>query len=70
MSAPCLTHAAAALGAIGGWAFPQTRKQGRSAERILHPGSKLAAARGLAEETARDTLRKTLGLQAASEDDL
>ena len=40
------------------------------AARILHPRSKLAAARGLAEETARDTLGEALSLGEASEDDL
>ena len=40
------------------------------AARILDPGSKLATARGLAEETARDTLGETLGLAEASEDEL
>ena len=40
------------------------------AARILDPGSKRATARGLAEETARDTLGETLGLAEASEDEL
>ena len=40
------------------------------AARILHPGSKLAAARGLAEETACDTLGETLGVGETGEDDL
>ena len=40
------------------------------AARILHPGSKLAAARGLAETTACDSLGATLGLEATGEDDL
>ncbi len=38
--------------------------------RILDPGSKLAAARGLAADTARDSLSETLGLQDTGEDDL
>ena len=40
------------------------------AARILRPGSKLAAARGLAEETACDSLGETLELGATGEDDL
>ena len=73
-------HAAAALGAIERLGLPglidaqpspqRDRAVALIAARILHPGSKLAAARGLAEETARDTLGETLGLQEASEDDL
>ena len=39
-------------------------------ERILHPGSKLATARGLAEATARDSLADTLELDPCDEDDL
>ena len=39
-------------------------------ERILHPGSKLATARGLAEATARDSLADTLELGPCDEDDL
>ena len=39
-------------------------------ERVLHPGSKLATARGLAEPTARDSLAETLELGALDEDDL
>ena len=38
--------------------------------RVLDPGSKLAAARGLAEATARDSLADTLGLEDCDEDDL
>ena len=73
-------HVAAALGAIERLGLPRLidaqpspqrdRAVALIAARILHPGSKLAAARGLAEETARDTLGETLGLQEASEDDL
>ena len=73
-------HVAAALGAIERLGLPglidaqpspqRDRAVALIAARILHPGSKLAAARGLAEETARDTLGETLGLQEASEDDL
>lgn len=40
------------------------------AARIVHPGSKLAAARGLAEETACDSLGESLGLGDVGEDDL
>ena len=73
-------HAAAALGAIERLGLPRLidaqpspqrdRVVALIAARILHPGSKLAAARGLAEETARDTLGETLGLGEVSEDDL
>ncbi|MDE0157455.1 MAG: IS1634 family transposase, partial [Gammaproteobacteria bacterium] len=38
--------------------------------RILHPGSKLAAARGLAAASACDTLAETLGVKDSDEDDL
>ena len=38
--------------------------------RILDPGSKLATARGLAADTARDSLAETLGLGEIDEDDL
>ena len=38
--------------------------------RIVDPGSKLATARGLAADTARDSLAETLGLQDCDEDDL
>ena len=38
--------------------------------RVLDPGSKLAAARGLAEATARDSLAETLGLEDCDENDL
>ena len=38
--------------------------------RILDPGSKLAAARGLAGATASDSLADTLGLEDCDEDDL
>ena len=37
---------------------------------ILRPGSKLATARGLHADTARDSLASTLGLAAVNEDDL
>jgi len=40
------------------------------AARIVHPGSKLATARGLAEATARDTLAERLDLGPLDEDDL
>ena len=38
--------------------------------RIVDPGSKLATARGLAADTARDSLAETLGLQNCDEHDL
>ena len=38
--------------------------------RIVDPGSKLATARGLAADTARDSLAETLGLEDCDEDDL
>ena len=38
--------------------------------RLLHPGSKLATARGLAATTARDSLADTLALGDVNEDDL
>ncbi len=38
--------------------------------RLLHPGSKLATARGLAAATARDSLADTLALGDVNEDDL
>ncbi len=73
-------HAAAALGAIERLGLPRLidsqpspqrdRTVALIAARILHPGSKLAAARGLAEETARDTLGEALELGEVSEDDL
>ena len=37
---------------------------------VLRPGSKLATARGLHADTARDSLASTLGLAAVNEDDL
>ena len=38
--------------------------------RIVDPGSKLATARGLAADTARDSLAETLGLEDCDEDEL
>ena len=38
--------------------------------RVLAPGSKLAAARSLAPDTARDSLAETLGVDDGNEDDL
>ena len=38
--------------------------------RILAPGSKLATARGLAAETARDSLAEELGIERVDEDEL
>ena len=73
-------HVAAALGtlrklrldrAIAGADSPERRRVlAMIVARILDPGSKLAAARGLAEETARDSLADTLGLEDCDEDDL
>ena len=40
------------------------------AARILHPGSKLATARGLAADTARDSLAAMLDIEDADENDL
>ena len=40
------------------------------AARILAPGSKLATARGLAADTARDSLAEILGIDDADENDL
>ncbi len=73
-------HIAAVLGAIKPLGLPRLidpqpspqrdRAVALIAARILHPGSKLAAARGLAEETACDTLGETLGVGETREDDL
>ena len=38
--------------------------------RILAPGSKLATARGLAADTARDSLAEMLGIETVDEDQL
>jgi len=38
--------------------------------RVLHPGSKLATARGLSEQTRCSTLGETLGLEQVDEDEL
>ena len=38
--------------------------------RILAPGSKLATARGLAADTARDSLAEMLGIESVDEDEL
>ena len=73
-------HVAAVLGtlrklrldrAIAGADSPERRRAlAMIVARILDPGSKLAAARGLAEATARDSLAETLGLEDCGEDDL
>ena len=73
-------HVAAALGtlrklrldrAIAGADSPERRRVlALIVARILDPGSKLAAARGLAEATALDSLAETLGLEDCDEDDL
>ena len=73
-------HVAAALGTLRELRLDRTIAGADSPERrrvlalivarILDPGSKLAAARGLAEATARDSLAETLGLEDCGEDDL
>ena len=73
-------HVAAVLGtlrelrldrAIAGADSPERRRVlALIVARILDPGSKLAAARGLAGATARDSLAETLGLEDGDEDDL
>ena len=73
-------HVAAALGTlrelrldrtIAGADSPERRRVlAMIVARIVDPGSKLAAARGLAEATARDSLAETLGLEDCGEDDL
>ena len=73
-------HVAAVLGSLkklrldraiaGGPSPERERVLALVAARILDPGSKLATARGLAEETARDSLGETLGLGETDEDDL
>ena len=73
-------HVAAVLGtlrqlrldrAIAGVPSPEReRALALIAARILDPGSKLATARGLAADTARDSLAGELGLGKVGEDDL
>ena len=73
-------HVAAALGTlrelrldrtIAGADSPERRRAlAMIVARIVDPGSKLAAARGLAEATARDSLAEALGLEDCGEDDL
>ena len=73
-------HVAAVLGTLRELRLDRTIAGAESPERrrvlalivarILDPGSKLAAARGLAEATARDSLAETLGLEDCDEDDL
>ena len=73
-------HVAAVLGTlrklglhrmIAGAESPERRRVlAMIVARILDPGSKLAAARGLAEATARDSLAEALGLEDCDEDDL
>ena len=73
-------HVAAVLGtlrklrldrAIGGADSPERQRAlAMIVARVLDPGSKLAAARGLAEATARDSLAETLALEETDEDDL
>ena len=49
---------------------PRDRVLAMIVARIVSPGSKLATARGLAPETARDSLAETLGLGHCDENDL
>ena len=73
-------HVAAVLGTlrklrlertIAGADSPQRRRTlAMIVARILDPGSKLATARGLAADAARDSLAETLGLEDCGEDDL
>ena len=73
-------HVAAVLGALKQLRLDRLIAPRRSPERdravamivarVLEPGSKLAAARNLAEATAGDTLAETLGLGPLDEDDL
>ena len=73
-------HVAAVLGTlrdlrldrtIAGADSPERRRAvAMIVARILDPGSKLAAARGLAGATSRDSLAGTLGLEDCGEDDL
>ena len=73
-------HVAAVLGTLRKLALERTiagadsparrRVLAMIVARILDPGSKLATARGLAADTARDSLAETLGLEECDEDDL
>ena len=73
-------HVAAVLGALRKLRLERLIAPRRSPERdravamivarVLDPGSKLAAARNLAEATAGDSLAETLAIGAADEDDL
>jgi len=73
-------HVAAVLGALRQLGLEQRIARRRSPERdrvvamivarVLDPGSKLATARGLAADTARNSLAATLALGAVDEDDL
>ena len=73
-------HVAAVLGTLRKLRLDRTLAGVRSphrdravaliAARILHPGSKLATARGLAADTARDSLAAALGVEDADENDL
>ena len=73
-------HVAAVLGTLKALRLPRLIARRDSPERqrvlalivarLLHPGSKLATARGLAAATARDSLADTLALGEVNEDDL
>ena len=73
-------HVAAVLGTLRELRLDRTIAGAESPERrralalivarVLDPGSKLAAARGLAGATASDSLADTLGLEDCDEDDL
>ena len=73
-------HVIAVLGTLRKLRLERTIASKRCAERdrvlalivarILGPGSKLATARGLTNETARDSLAETLALNHCDEDDL
>ena len=71
-------HVAAVLGTLRKLRLERTRAANASPERaialivarILAPGSKLATARGLAADTARDSLAEMLGVEAVNEDEL
>jgi transposase len=73
-------HVAAVLGTMKNLGLPQLIDQENSrlrrlvlamiAARIIHPGSKLATARGLSDETCCTSLGEILGLLGADEDEL
>ena len=73
-------HVAAVLGTLRKLRLDRTLATTASPEReraialivarILAPGSKLATARGLAADTARDSLAEMLGIESVDEDEL